>query len=109
MGMADAQQDVFSDRDQSDQRPVKSRYPSQSFINSISTTPIFQDERTSYRALVLLPNGRIARTELLQSGNDTEAMQAAEVFASFNAVDLWDGLRFIENYMPRSVPLIIGR
>lgn len=58
----------------------------------------------SYRAFVLTPDGRIACTQVLACESDAEALHAAAAVAETHGVDLWDGLRFIEHFEPRSEP-----
>lgn len=56
----------------------------------------------AYRAMTLTGDGRVAANVLLCAGSDLEALTAAKVLAGEFAVELWDGLRFIERFEPRT-------
>lgn len=53
-----------------------------------------------YRALLLSRDGRIFQHRRIQASNDEEAMSLASGLMDGRAVDLWDGLRFIETLPP---------
>ena len=53
-----------------------------------------------YRALILSPSNYVLRTEHLSAGGDDEAFTIAQNMVDGHAVDLWDGLRFIEHFTP---------
>lgn len=52
----------------------------------------------SYRALTLAENGRVTSTIHLNAGCDRDAIRQASSMSVRGAVDLWDGLRFIEHF-----------
>ena len=54
-----------------------------------------------YRALLLGSDGRVLRMEHLPVGDDAEAVRRARAFVDGNAVELWDGVRFIEHFAAR--------
>jgi hypothetical protein len=56
----------------------------------------------AYRAMTLTGDGRVAANVPLCAGSDLEALTAAEVLAGELAVELWDGLRFIGRFEPRT-------
>ena len=56
-----------------------------------------------YRINFLNPDGTIFRTEVLEVSADEDAIQAAKRRMDGRALDLWDGLRFIE-FFPRINP-----
>ena len=56
-----------------------------------------------YRINFLNPDGTIFRTEVLEVSADKDAIQAAKRRMDGRALDLWDGLRFIE-FFPRIDP-----
>lgn len=51
-----------------------------------------------YRAILLAPSGQIASLINLIAGNDTDALHLAEAMVDGHAVELWDGVRFIEHF-----------
>lgn len=66
---------------------------------------------SNYRAMTLDACGRILSVERLSAPGDREAMDLARAMVDGHAVDLWDGLRFIECFEPvdRSIPGSLGR
>lgn len=56
-----------------------------------------------YRVNFINPDGTILRTEILDANKDEDAIQAARRLMNGQALDLWDGLRFIESF-PRINP-----
>lgn len=60
-------------------------------------------EKPRYRLLVLAQDGVVLRTETLVAGSDEEATELAHRLSAESAVELWDGLRFIEQF-----PLVAG-
>ena len=56
-----------------------------------------------YRINFLNPNGTIFRTKVLEALNDDDATQAARRLMDGRALDLWEGVRFIE-FFPRIDP-----
>ncbi|TXN00296.1 hypothetical protein FV222_11945 [Methylobacterium sp. WL103] len=57
---------------------------------------------SAYRALILLPDGRVLDTNSLMATNDDEAIRLAEAMVDGHAVELWDGLRYIEYFAAKS-------
>lgn len=57
----------------------------------------------SYRALTLGENGRVISTVPLSARCDRDAIRQASSLSMRGAVDLWDGLRFVEHFatLPR--------
>ena len=51
-----------------------------------------------YRVLVLGEGGIVLRTEHLAAACDEDAMVLARGMSGRNPVELWDGLRFIEQF-----------
>ena len=57
------------------------------------------DRRPSrYRAILLSPSGRIASLVNLVADDDKDALRLAEAMVDGHAVELWDGVRFIEHF-----------
>lgn len=68
-----------------------------------SRSPVIGYDAPRYRINFLNPDGTIFRTEMLEVPNDDAAIQAARRLMNGRALDLWDGLRFIE-FIPRIDP-----
>lgn len=56
-----------------------------------------------YRAIALAHDGRVREVRLLWAGSDAEAIAQAETLVRDCALDLWDGLRFVEHVAGRSI------
>ena len=54
-----------------------------------------------YRALLLGPDGQVLRMEHLPVRDDAEAVRRTRALVDGNAVELWDGVRFIEHFKAR--------
>jgi hypothetical protein len=61
-------------------------------------TPETSVTSSAYRALILLPDGRVFDTHSLMADDDDEAITLAEAMVDGHAVELWDGLRYIEYF-----------
>lgn len=57
-------------------------------------------ERHRYRALMLDPSGRILSTTPISANTDDVAVTMAVALVDGHAVELWDGVRFIEHFPP---------
>ncbi|GEP11096.1 hypothetical protein [Methylobacterium gnaphalii] len=55
---------------------------------------------STYRVLVLKPDGTVVDTRALFAADDDEAMALAKSMVRGHAVELWDDLRFIEHFPP---------
>lgn len=53
---------------------------------------------SAYRAMTLTGDGRVMANLSLIASSDLEAIAAAKVLADAHAVELWDGLRFIDRF-----------
>ncbi|WP_375462823.1 hypothetical protein [uncultured Methylobacterium sp.] len=53
-----------------------------------------------YRALLLSAAGQVLRMEHLPASDDADAMRRARLLVDGHAVELWDGVRFIERFEP---------
>lgn len=51
-----------------------------------------------YRTFLLDINGQISRERAVEALNDKEAITVAVGMMDGRAIDLWDGLRFIEHF-----------
>lgn len=51
-----------------------------------------------YRVLMLSEGGQVLRMEHLAARDDAEAMRRAHSLVDRHAVELWDGVRFIERF-----------
>lgn len=90
---------VRCDLAQPDHATIRSENRPSSFATQLrASSPRPARMSPSYRAIVLTPDGQVAFTEQLFAENDVEALHAVAVFANDDAVDLWDGLRFIEHF-----------
>lgn len=58
--------------------------------------PAMGSDTGRYRINFLNPDGTIFRTKSVKASSDAEAIQYARQFMDGRALDLWDGLRFIE-------------
>jgi len=56
-----------------------------------------------YRAITLAHDGRVREVRLLWAGSDSEAIAQAETLVRDCALDLWDGLRFVEHVAGRPI------
>ncbi|KAB1075089.1 hypothetical protein [Methylobacterium planeticum] len=54
--------------------------------------------RPRYRALILTAEGLVLRTERVPAEDDHAALALGERLSGEHAVELWDGLRFIERF-----------
>lgn len=52
----------------------------------------------AYRALILKADGTLVRHHKLAAFDDAGAAEQAEIMVNGHAVELWDGLRFIEHF-----------
>ena len=102
--LARSQERILRYREHLEHAAVRSKYQSSSFRGP-DHTDLIDNERgpTSYRAHILTQDGRIAGTKKLVVENDAEALHAVATMAESHAVDLWDGLRFIEHFEPKTV------
>jgi hypothetical protein len=66
----------------------------------MSETPEGPGSAPLYRALLLSPDGPVIDIQTLIAADDEEAVQLAKSIVDGHAVDLWDGLRFIEHFDP---------
>ena len=53
-----------------------------------------------YRVFILGSDNRVLRMEPIAVETDDEALSQARAFVDGHAVELWDGLRFIEHFEP---------
>ena len=56
-----------------------------------------------YRAITLAHDGRVREVRLLWAESDAEAIAQAETLVRDCALDLWDGLRFVEHVAGRPI------
>ncbi|GJD95882.1 hypothetical protein [Methylobacterium iners] len=54
----------------------------------------------AYRALVLAPDGAVVEIHSLIAADDDEALALARCMVDGHAIEIWDGLRFIEHIDP---------
>ncbi|MCE4225263.1 hypothetical protein HCU64_16020 [Methylobacterium sp. C25] len=64
------------------------------------TTRISNSAFTQYRLTALASDGHVLDTIKLNAADDAAALSLARVMAEKHAVELWDGLRFIEHIKP---------
>ena len=53
-----------------------------------------------YRVLILDREGQVLRMERIEGDEDDEAVERARRLVDGHAVELWDGVRFIEHFPP---------
>ncbi|MER2265274.1 hypothetical protein [Methylobacterium oxalidis] len=59
--------------------------------------PHLHDE-ARYRAFLIDPDGRVVAIEHLAARDDEAALVLARTLVDGHAVELWDGMRFIEHF-----------
>lgn len=62
------------------------------------------DEPRRYRAVMLIDGGGGGLNTLIPALNDDDAKAEALALVDGHAIDLWDGLRFIERFEPTNPP-----
>lgn len=60
-------------------------------------------EPRRYHAFLIDADGRVVRSKSLPASDDQDALQQAEAFVDGHAVELWDGLRFMEHFPPITI------
>lgn len=60
--------------------------------------------RRIYRLLLLDGSGAVLDSERLEAPGDDEAMAAARARLARHTVELWEGLRFVEQFRPFADP-----
>lgn len=58
-------------------------------------------EPSTYRVLMLAQDGSVVTAMPIPADSDLEALTLAETLRAEFAVELWDGLRFIEHFETR--------
>ncbi len=64
--------------------------------------PLCPELPAAYRVLVLSASGRILVSEPISAASDGEAMAQARQRSGAASVELWDGVRFMEHFPPRT-------
>ena len=54
----------------------------------------------SYRAIIVAKGGSVINAQRIVADNDEQAIGQARALVDGHAVELWDGLRFIEQFLP---------
>ncbi|MHC2020472.1 hypothetical protein [Methylobacterium sp. CM6247] len=54
----------------------------------------------AYRAIIIAKSGTVVNALRLQAEDDEQACEHAKAMVDGHAVELWDGLRFIEHFPP---------
>ncbi|MHC2019716.1 hypothetical protein [Methylobacterium sp. CM6247] len=54
----------------------------------------------AYRVILIAKSGTVVNAMRLQADDDAEACERAKAMVDGHAVELWDGLRFIEHFPP---------
>ncbi len=67
----------------------------------IPHTSIEPAPAVAYRVITLCADGNVLATHPLSASSDEEAAQLASALAADRAIELWDGLRFIEHFEPK--------
>ena len=56
-----------------------------------------------YRAVVLGENGEVLAVVRIQTEADADALSRAKALVDGHTVELWDGVRFIEQFRPSGI------
>lgn len=54
----------------------------------------------AYRAIIIAKSGTVVNVLRLHAEDDKQACEHAKAMVDGDAVELWDGLRFIEHFPP---------
>lgn len=68
--------------------------------SQIDTDVLSEPKPPVYRAIVVAPSGTVVNAMRLVAESDEEARERAKAMVDGDAVELWDGLRFIEHFPP---------
>ncbi|MHC2019956.1 hypothetical protein [Methylobacterium sp. CM6247] len=68
--------------------------------SQVRSDAITETKPPVYRAIVIAPSGTVVNAMRLVAGSDEEARALAKAMVDGDAVELWDGLRFIEHFPP---------
>lgn len=74
-------------------------------VTFISFPPIDPATERKYRALTLSTDGQVLSSDALAAVDDVEALCKARSAMTSYAVELWDGLRFVERVEAPRRPL----
>lgn len=66
----------------------------------MSIAPETPVRSSMYRALFLLPDGEVIATRRLSAADDREAITLVKAMVDYHAVELWNGLRYVEYFVP---------
>lgn len=62
----------------------------------VETSP--EDAEPTYRATLVSAQGMVVSTIRIAASHDVEAREKAKALVDSHAVDLWEGLRFIDHF-----------
>lgn len=65
---------------------------------AVGVTTSFQDAEPKYRATLVGAQGIVVSTIRIAASDDVEARKKAKALVDGHAVDLWEGLRFIDHF-----------
>ncbi|MHC2088893.1 hypothetical protein [Methylobacterium sp. CM6244] len=68
--------------------------------SQINTNVLSEPKPPIYRAIMVAPSGTVVNAARLVAENDDEARERAKAMVDGDAVELWDGVRFIEHFPP---------
>ena len=66
------------------------------------TKVLFETTPPAYRVYILAENGTIDNVVRLAANDDDHAIEYAKSMVDGHAIDLWDGLRFIDQFPPNT-------
>lgn len=64
------------------------------------TDALSEQSPPAYRVFLLAKTGNVIGTIPISVEDDSEAVERAKAMVDGHAVELWDGLRFIEHFPP---------
>ena len=62
-----------------------------------------------YRVFLIAPSGKVTGPVSLLAWGDEEALIFAAKLVCCSAIDLWDGVRFLEHFAPHELPIFCMR
>lgn len=61
-----------------------------------------QNDEARYRVTFVERDGQVSLTVMIFAPDDAEAKRTAKRMVDGHGIDLWDGMRFIEHYPPKT-------
>ncbi len=67
----------------------------------VSASHDYPYRAAAYRVLLLQRDGAVVEIQVVIAGDDSEAIALAKAMVDGHAVELWDGVRFIDHFPPQ--------